>query len=126
CDASRYPAEPGWTFALPDFDVSSGSQPISSCEAEHTTRSAERIFAIRLGRASMRWGSCKAVVAEYTETLSPPSSAASAPHSGSHANTLIAAKAGRAASIAPSANKVEKRVLMGSPQNLCAPWAPRL
>src|SRR2546428_11440119 len=52
--------------------------------------------AIKLGRASMRCGSCSAVVAKYTDTLSPPSSCARAPHSGSQANTLSAAVAGRA------------------------------
>src|SRR5882672_466335 len=50
--------------------------------------------AIRLGRASIRCASCRAVVAEYTETLSPPSSWASAPHSGSQAKMLSAAAAG--------------------------------
>src|SRR6266852_7173127 len=52
--------------------------------------------AIRLGRASIRCGSCSAVVAEYTVTLSPPSSCDSAAHSGSQANTLSAAVAGSA------------------------------
>src|SRR5712692_6532165 len=52
--------------------------------------------AIRLGRASIRCGSWSAVVAEYTDTLSPPSSCARALHSGSQANTLSAAVAGRA------------------------------
>ena len=50
-------------LALPASRSSTGSQPISSSAPVHTTRSARRICAIRLGRASIRCGSCKAVVA---------------------------------------------------------------
>src|SRR6266540_2316531 len=52
--------------------------------------------AIKLGRASIRCASCSAVVAVYTDTLSPPSSCTRAPHSGSQAKTLSAAVAGSA------------------------------
>src|SRR5713101_3374762 len=81
---------------LPLWVSSSGIQPISSSEPEQTNRSAERMRAIKLGRASIRWASFSAVVAVYTDTLSPPSSCARAPHSGSQANTLSAAVAGSA------------------------------
>src|SRR5882672_5913184 len=103
CDASKYPGVPSWILLFPLCVSRSGIHPISSSEPEHTSRSAERIRAMRLGRASTRCGSCSAVVAEYTDTLSPPSSCASALHSGSQANTLSAAAAGSAASAEPSA-----------------------
>src|SRR5258706_4194176 len=112
CDASRKPGEPGWMRSLPDCVSSNGSQPTSSSEPEHTTRSALRMRAIRLGRASMRCGSCSAVVAEKTETLSPPSSCASAPHSGSQAKTFTAAPAGHASSTAPDARSNLRSVFM--------------
>src|SRR6266850_3917522 len=112
CDASRYPGDPGWMRSLPDCVSSSGSQPTSSSEPEHTTRSALRMRAIRLGRASMRCGSCSAVVAEKTATLSPPSSCASAPHSGSQAKTFSAAAAGHASGTAPNAARNLRRVFM--------------
>src|SRR5688572_2249444 len=51
---------------------------------------------MRLGRASMRCGSCSAVVAVYTLTLSPPSSCARAPHSGTVAKTPRSAATGLA------------------------------
>src|SRR5713101_4750939 len=88
---------------LPLWVSSSGIQPISSSEPEQTNRSAERIRAMRLGRASIRCASCSAVVAEYTDTLSPPSSCERAPHSGSQAKTLSAATAGSTANAEPSA-----------------------
>src|SRR6266404_1936799 len=113
CDASRKPGEPGWMRSLPDCVSSNGSQPTSSSEPEHTTRSALRMRAIRLGRASMRCGSCSAVVAEKTETLSPPSSCASAPHSGSQAKTFSAAAAGHASIAVPNARSNLRRVFMG-------------
>src|SRR6266403_1511459 len=112
CDASRKPGEPGWMRSLPDCVSSNGSQPTSSSEPEHTTRSALRMRAIRLGRASMRCGSCSAVVAEKTETLSPPSSCASAPHSGSQAKTFSAAPAGHASMAVPNARSNLRRVFM--------------
>src|SRR6267143_3679858 len=112
CDASRYPGDPGWMRSLPDCVRSRGSQPISSSEPEHTTRSALRMRAIRLGRASMRCGSCSAVVAKKTETLSPPSSCASAPHSGSQAKTFSAAPAGHASIAVPNARSNLRRVFM--------------
>src|SRR5712691_5360999 len=68
--------------------------------------------AMRLGRASSRCGSCSAVVAEYTDTLSPPSSCASALHSGSQANTLSAAAAGSGASAEPNATTNLRIVFM--------------
>src|SRR5258705_12142250 len=68
--------------------------------------------AIRLGRASIRWGSCSAVVAEYTETLSPPSSCARAPHSGSQTKTLSAAAAGSPANAEASAITNFRNVFM--------------
>jgi len=52
--------------------------------------SALRARAIRLGRASMRCGSCSAVVALVTLILSPPISLASAAHSGSQARMVSA------------------------------------
>src|SRR5467141_4715227 len=98
--------------SLPDCVRSNGSQPTSSSEPEHTTRSALRMRAIRLGRASMRCGSCSAVVAKKTETLSPPSSCASAPHSGSQAKTFSAAPAGHASTAVPNARSNLRRVFM--------------
>src|SRR5688572_11313306 len=92
--ASKYPAAPGRTFAFEACWITSGSQPASSSAPVATTRSAPRARAMRLGRASMRCGSCSAVVAVYTFTLSPPSSWASAPHSGTVAKTLSCAAAG--------------------------------
>src|SRR6185503_18109093 len=80
---------------LPDCERSRGSQPTSSSDPEQMTRSASRMRAMRLGRASMRCGSWRAVVAETTETLSPPSSCASADHSGSQAK-MFSAKTGLA------------------------------
>src|SRR6267143_6278889 len=112
CDASRKPGEPGWMRSLPDCVSSNGSQPTSSSEPEHTTRSALRMRAIRLGRASMRCGSCRAVVAEKTATSSPTSSCASAPHSGSQAKTFRAAAAGHASSTAPNAARNSRIVFM--------------
>src|SRR5688572_2168790 len=94
--ASKYPAAPGRTFAFEACWITSGSQPASSSAPVATTRSAPRARAMRLGRASMRCGSCSAVVAVYTFTFSPPSSCASAPHSGTVAKTLICAAAGKA------------------------------
>src|SRR5438876_840648 len=88
---------------LPLWVSSSGIQPISSSEPEQTNRSAERMRAIKLGRASIRCASCSAVVAVYTDTLSPPSSCTRAPHSGSQAKTLSAAAAGSAANTEPNA-----------------------
>src|SRR6266853_22418 len=44
-------------------------------------------------------------MAEYTDTLSPPNSWASAAHSGSHVNTLSAAVAGSAITAEDSAAK---------------------
>src|SRR6185295_17901892 len=51
-------------------------------------------------------------VAGYTDTLSPPSSWASAAHSGSHANTLSAAAAGSMASAVLNATKNLRIVFM--------------
>src|SRR5713226_6216278 len=96
CDASMNPGEPGWMRSLPDCVSKRGSQPISSSEPEQITRSALRIREIRLGRASIRCASWRAVMAENTDSLSPPSSCASAAHSGSQAKTLSAAVAGSA------------------------------
>src|SRR5258706_6670465 len=112
CEASRKPGEPGWMRPLPDCCRSSGSQPISSSEPEQMTRSASRMRAIRLGRASMRCGSDRAVVADTTETLSPPSSCASDAHSGSQAKTLNA-NAGAAARVQSNAiHPLRRRVFM--------------
>src|SRR2546425_8155463 len=97
---------------LPLWVSSSGIQPISSSEPEQTNRSAERIRAMRLGRASIRGASCSAVVAEYTDTLSPPSSCATAPHSGSQAKTLSAAAAGSATTAEPNATTNLRIVFM--------------
>src|SRR5713226_4555646 len=99
CEASMYPGDPGCMRSLPDCVSNSGSQPISSSAPEQIIRSALRARARRLGRASIRCGSCNAVVAVYTDTLSPPSSSVSAPHSGSHARTLCIAAAGSAAAV---------------------------
>src|SRR6202165_94975 len=112
CDASRYPGDPNWMRSLPDCVSSNGSQPTSSSEPEQISRSALRMRAIKLGRASMRCGSCRAVVAEKTETLSPPSSCASAPHSGSQAKTFSAAPAGHASIAVPNARSNLRRVFM--------------
>src|SRR6267143_1966306 len=112
CDASRYPGDPGWMRSLPDCVSSKGRQPISSSEPEHTTRSALRMRAIKLGRASIRCGSCSAVVAEKTATLSLPSSCASAPHSGSQAKTFSAAPAGHASIAVPNARSNLRRFFM--------------
>src|SRR5712664_2061708 len=103
CEASRYPGDPGCMRSLPDCVSNSGSQPISSSAPEQIIRSALRARARRLGRASIRCGSCSAVVAEYTDTLSPASSSASAPHSGSHARTLCIAAAGSEAVVSDNA-----------------------
>src|SRR6266567_7019469 len=97
---------------LPLGVSSSGIQPISSSEPEQTNRSAERIRAMRLGRASIRCASCSAVVAEYTDTLSPPSSCARALHSGSQAKTLSTAAAGSATTAALSATTNLRIVFM--------------
>src|SRR6266700_1315837 len=97
---------------LPLWVSSSGIQPISSSEPEQTNRSAERIRAMRLGRASIRCASCSAVVAVYTDTLSPPSSCTRAPHSGSQAKTLSAAAAGSATATELSATTNLRNVFM--------------
>src|SRR5690242_8162653 len=97
--------------ALPLCVKSSGSQPISSCEPEQISTSALRKRAIRLGRASTRCGSCCAVVAENTATLSPPSSCASEAHSGSHVNTF-SANAGHASAAASMPKKSLSPVFM--------------
>src|SRR6266850_5889434 len=115
CDASMKPGEPGWMRSLPDCVSNNGSHPTSSSDPEQITRSALRMRAIRLGRASMRCGSCFAVVAEKTETLSPPSSCASAPHSGSHAKTLMAAKVGHASRPHAMPRQTLKIVFMSVP-----------
>src|SRR6266480_6132353 len=60
----------------------------------------------------MRCGSCSAVVAKKTATLSPPSSCASAPHSGSQAKTFSAAPAGHASIAVPNARSNLRRVFM--------------
>src|SRR6266849_3316930 len=112
CDASMNPGEPGWMRSLPDCVSNKGSQPISSSEPEQITRSALRIREIRLGRASMRCASWRAVIAENTDSLSPPSSCASAAHSGSQAKTLSAAAAGHARSAAPSEAKILRTIFM--------------
>src|SRR5258708_19513650 len=70
---------------------------------------------IKLGRASIRCASCSAVVAEYTDTLSPPSSCARALHSGSQAKTLNAAAAGSAANAEPNAMANLRIVFMFAP-----------
>src|SRR6185369_8048182 len=108
--AARFPGRPGCTLALPDCCSSRGSQPISSSAPVHTTRSALRTPAIRLGLAWIWCGSCKAVVADVACTSSPPSSCASAAHSGSQANTRSAAWAG-AASRASDSSKDSANVL---------------
>src|SRR5258708_11887286 len=102
CEASKYPGLPSWTLGFPLCVSKRGIQPISSSEPEQINRSVERIRAMRLGRASIRCASCSAVVAEYTDTLSPPSSCARALHSGSQAKALSAA-AGSAANAEPIA-----------------------
>ena len=61
--ASKKPGWPAWILAFPDCDCTSGSHPTSSSAPVQTIRSALRARAIRLGRASMRWASCSAVVA---------------------------------------------------------------
>src|SRR5690349_9377900 len=111
CEASKLPGLPSWILLFPLCVSNRGIQPISSSEPEQISRSAERMRAIRLGRASIRCGSCSAVVAEYTDTLSPPSSCARAPHSGSQAKTLSAATAG-SATAAPSATRSFRIVFM--------------
>src|SRR5258706_10011202 len=112
CEASMKPGVPGWMRSLPDCVKSSGSQPTSSSEPEQITRSAERMRAMRLGRASMRWGSCAGETAEVTATLSPPSSWARAAHSGSQANTLRAAAAGNEKRTGIKNERVLKSVFM--------------
>src|SRR5205807_8073698 len=98
--------------SLPDCVSNSGSQPTSRSAPEQISRSALRARAMRLGRASIRCGFCSPVVAEYTDTLSPPSSCASAPHSGSHAKTLSAAVAGSATTTALNATTNLRIVFM--------------
>ena len=93
--ASKLPGAPGASLGFADCWSSTGSQPTSSSMPVQTSRSALRMRAIRLGRASMRCGSCKAVVVDVTLSLSPPSSVASDAHSGSQATTLRAACACR-------------------------------
>src|SRR6266581_6829373 len=115
CEASMYPGDPGWIRSLPDCVRRSGSQPISSSEPEQISRSALRTLAMRLGRASMRCGSCFAVVAEKTETLSPPSSCASAAHSGSHANTFTAQRAGPLKNAVKSAAMIRRNEFIRTP-----------
>ena len=61
--------------------------------------------AISEGLASIRCGSCKAVVATKTCTWSPPISRARAPHSGTVAKTLSAAAAGMAAMARRTSNR---------------------
>src|SRR6266851_9403338 len=112
CDASMNPGEPGWMRSLPDCVSNKGSQPISSSEPEQITRSALRIREIRLGRASMRCASWRAVIAENTDSLSPPSSCASAAHSGSQAKTLSAAIAGIPVAINPKVTSNLRIVFM--------------
>ena len=109
--SSMKPGWPGATLALPDWRSSTGSQPASSSRPVHSTRSALRARAIRLGRASMRCGSCWAVVALLALTRSPPSSVASAAHSGSQASTLRAAWAGPAARLSRAAYRGVRRVV---------------
>src|SRR5882672_1972028 len=110
------PGDPGWMRSLPDCVSSSGSQPTSSSEPEQITRFASRMRAIRLGRASMRCGSERAVMADTTDSLSPPSSCASAAHSGSQAKTLSAASAGSGTQ--SSARNRLRRIFM------CVPLEP--
>src|SRR6266850_2042330 len=98
--------------SFPPCVKSSGSQPISSSEPEQMTRSALRMRETRLGRASMRCGSCIGVVAENTESLSPPSSCASAAHSGSQAKTFTAAVTGTAAAPMAKAKSILKSLSM--------------
>src|SRR5690349_4291556 len=105
--------------ALPLCVKSSGSQPISSCEPEQISTSALRKRAIRLGRASTRCGSCCAVVAEKTFTLSPPSSCASEAHSGSQVKTLSAA-AGHAMNAVRMVNASFSTVFMLSSERMRA------
>src|SRR5205807_10529259 len=52
------------------------------------------------------------VVAEKTETLSPPSSCAIAPHSGSQLKTFSAAPAGHASTAVANARSNSRRVFM--------------
>src|SRR3990172_427678 len=111
-DASKNPGEPGWIFAFPDCVSSSGSQPASRSAPVQITRSAERTRAMRLGRGWIRCGFCRAVVPVYTETGSPASSCASAPHSGSQAKTLSAAMAGNATMAEPDAPRILRIVFM--------------
>ena len=81
-------------------------------------RNGAGMRAIRPGRASTRCGSCRALVALETLTLSPPSSWVSAAHSGSQASTFSAACAGRAASASSGAasrdQKLFRRIMMDS------------
>ena len=58
--AAMYPGVPGCTLRLPAVCISTGSQPVSSSAPVQITRSALRMCATRLGRASMRCGSCSA------------------------------------------------------------------
>ena len=108
------PGVPGATFALPDCRSSIGSQPISSSAPVHTTRSAARTCAIRLGLASTTCTSCKADVATSTSTLSPASSCTSDAHSGSHAKTFIFACAGEDTSPAASSTAGIAKSFTGS------------
>src|SRR5260221_2845003 len=112
CEASMNPGEPGWMRSLPAWVKSNGSQPISSSDPVQMTRSALRMRETRLGRASMRCGSCIGVTAENTDSLSPPSSWASAAHSGSQANTFSAALAGAAVAANAAAARMLDRVFL--------------
>src|SRR5690606_8282119 len=105
----KFPA-PEMTLELAAWASNCGSQPISSCAPEHTSRSALRIRAIRLGRASTTWTSCNALVATSTRMVSPASSSRRAPHSGSQANARNLASAGRL---------IENRSATSNIGNLC-------
>src|SRR5258708_2541298 len=77
------------------------------------TRSALRNRAISAGRAWIWCGSWRAVVALNTLTSLPPSSVASAAHSGSQANTLSAAWAAPIDDRRNAAARAERRNMVG-------------
>ena len=111
--ASNMPGVPGKILGLPASRCKSGSQPISRSAPVASNSCALRARASSEGRACTRCGSCKALVATYTLTLSAPSSSANAPHSGTVAKTLSCAWAptavnanDRATAARPSARHV--------------------
>ena len=95
----------------PDCWSSTGSQPTSSSMPVQTSRSALRMRAIRLGRASMRCGSCKRRGRRRDLELVAAQLLASDAHSGSQATTLRRrAPAGESAARAASSKGLEGAV----------------